>query len=281
MIIFTVWSRILRRLSEVEDRLDRIQRLKKKYGGSLDSILAEAQELKLHLNQLDDSDKEIDELKQQVERSAKKLQHSGERLTKQRSMISKELEQRVMNELKQLRMESTQFMIRLEVREGESRYGESGCDQVEYLFSANQGEPLQPLSRVASGGELSRVMLSMKTVLAGHDLVPVLVFDEVDSGIGGAVAEVMGQRLKALGMFHQVLCITHLPQVASYADHHFYVEKTVRGERTVTSIEILDHSGRNDEVARMLGGVSITKNVRDTAEEMIGGAQIKKKRKND
>lgn len=267
------------RLSEVEDRLDRIQRLKKKYGGSLDSILVEAQELKLQLDQLENSDKDIGTLKQQVEWSEKELRNLGEQLTQQRSVVAKELQQLVLKELTQLRMEGTRFEIQCQKRDGDSPFGETGCDDVEYLFSANQGEPLHPLSRVASGGELSRVMLSMKTVLAGHDLVPVLVFDEVDSGIGGAVAEVMGQRLKALGRFHQVLCITHLPQVASYAEHHFYVEKVLKKERTMIAITALDHTSRSDEVARMLGGVSITKRVRDTAEEMIGGAQTKRKRR--
>ena len=267
------------RLAEVETRLDRIQRLKKKYGGSLESILAEAEELKQQLDRLDTSDQEIEALTQKVESGREELRRLGTQLTKKRLAASRELEKCIGSELVGLRMENTQFTIQRESRGTGDQFSETGCDRIEYLFSANKGEALQPLSQVVSGGELSRVMLAMKTVLAASDLVPVLIFDEVDSGIGGAVAEVMGERLKALGAFHQVLCITHLPQVASQADHHIFVEKRVEGERTITTVEMLGEKTRSEEIARMLGGVTITKRVRETAKEMIGGAQLKKRRK--
>ena len=138
-------------------------------------------------------------------------------------------------------------------------------------MSTNPGEPLLPVAKVASGGELSRLMLAIKTVLAKSDHVPVLIFDEVDAGVGGAAAEVMGRSLRALGAHHQVFCITHLPQIASQAEHHFVVEKSARHSRTVAEARLLDDGGRREEIARMLGGETITKAVRETAAEMIGG----------
>ncbi len=144
---------------------------------------------------------------------------------------------------------------------------------MEFLLSSNIGEPPRPLGRVASGGELSRIMLALKTVLAGTDHVPVLVFDEIDTGVGGAVAAAMGTRLRKLGGFHQVFCITHLPQVASQADHHFLVEKGQDNRRTTTSVKLLNGISREEEIARMLGGETITKKVRETAAELIAGAK--------
>jgi len=182
------------------------------------------------------------------------------------------MESRVKQELASLRMDQTQFQIQVHSERDESALGPTGRDRADYLLSANQGEPLLPLARVASGGELSRVMLAMKTVLAEADRVPVLIFDEVDSGVGGAVAAVMGRRLRDLADYHQVFCITHLPQIASQAECHFVVEKAVKHKRTMTRVRQLDQAGRQEEIARMLGGLTITKAVRQTAAEMIGEA---------
>ena len=155
---------------------------------------------------------------------------------------------------------------------------QTGQDSVEFVFSANPGEPLKPLAKVASGGELSRVMLALKTVLAESDRVPVLIFDEVDAGVGGAVAEVMGTRLRDLSRHHQVLCVTHLPQVGSQAHAHYLVEKQVRQQRTVTQVRLLTEREREEEVARMLAGVTVTKSARAAAAEMIGGAKERRAR---
>ncbi len=265
------------RLSDVEDRLDRIQRLKKKYGGNLDSILEEAQDLKQQLEQLEDSGKSLEDLNAEIMERLDELRGLGDRLSRQRATCAEQFQEQVSQELGHLWMRETQFVVHCQKREGDESFEETGYDDIEYLFSANKGEPLLPLSQVASGGEISRVMLALKTVLAGRDVVPILVFDEVDSGLGGAVAEVMGQRLKALGAYHQVLCVTHLPQVAAYADHHYAVEKLMKKGRTVIGVKALDQKGREKEVSRMLGGVSITKRVRDTAEEMLGEGQAKKR----
>jgi DNA repair protein RecN (Recombination protein N) len=176
-------------------------------------------------------------------------------------------------ELAALKMEQAIFQITVSSDESAEEPGPAGHDRVEFILSSNQGEPPRPLGRVASGGELSRIMLALKTVLAGMDQVPVLVFDEIDSGVGGAVAAAMGTRLRKLGAFHQVFCITHLPQVASQAEHHLLVEKGLESQRTSTSVRALNGMGREEEIARMLGGLTITKKVRETAAELIAGAK--------
>ncbi len=261
------------RLGVVEERLDRLQRLKKKYGGSLQSLLARVEELKKQIQELEGSDTRTAELSQRVAEAHARLEALANRLSDGRARAARKLETRVKEELTALRMDRTRLQIGVEQDQDESGFGPTGRDRVEYLMSANEGEPLQSLARVASGGELSRVMLAIKTVLAETDGVPVLVFDEVDAGIGGAVAAVMGQRLKALADYHQVFCITHLPQIASQAGTHFLVEKSVVKKRTVTGVRRLDEREHREEVARMLGGLAITQAARDTAAEMIGDAK--------
>ena len=257
------------RLGVVEERLERLQRLKKKHGGSVESLLVKVQELKQQIQELEGADTKTAELVQRVAEDHARLEALANQLSEARVRAARKLEMRVKEELTALRMDQTRLQIIVEQDRGESGFGPTGRDRVEYLMSANQGEPLQPLARVASGGELSRVMLAIKTVLAETDGVPVLVFDEVDAGIGGAVAAVMGQRLRALADYHQVFCITHLPQIASQAGTHFLVEKDVVKKRTVTRVRRLDDRERREEVARMLGGLAVTQAARDTAAEMI------------
>ncbi|MEK6526813.1 MAG: DNA repair protein RecN [Nitrospirota bacterium] len=261
------------RLARVEERLDRLLRLKKKYGGSLESLLSRARELKQQLEEMAVCETRIAELRGLVSEDYARVEALAERLSEGRTRAAGKLETRVKEELAALRMDHTQLQIKVSADGGESALGPTGRDRVEYVLSAIQGEPLLPLARVASGGELSRVMLAIKTVLAETDRVPVLIFDEVDAGIGGAVAAVMGQRLRALADYHQVFCITHLPQIASQAGTHFVVEKETIKKRTVTSVRRLDQGGRRDEIARMLGGLAVTKAVRATAAEMIGDAE--------
>lgn len=263
-------------LERVEERLDRLQRLKKKYGGSVEGVLAYAAQLRRQLKELGDSQVRVAELRASIEEDVRRLDTLALELSKGRARAAKRMQERVSEELAALRMDQSRFEIRVRIGAGDEAFSPTGRDCVEYLLSANRGEPLQPLTRVASGGELSRVMLAIKTVLAETDRVPVLIFDEIDSGIGGAVAAVMGQRLRALGAYHQVLCVTHLPQVASQAEHHLLVEKSVKQNRTSTSVKKLDQHARQDEVARMLGGLTITKKVRETAAEMIDSVKEKR-----
>jgi DNA repair protein RecN (Recombination protein N) len=260
----------------VEDRLDLIQRLKKKYGGTIEAILAMGKGMQEELQLLDNHEARTAELTARLDEESRRLRTLAQQLSKKRIDAATRMTTLVEAELIALKMEQAIFQITVASDESADGLGPIGRDRVEFLLSSNPGEPPRPLGRVASGGELSRIMLALKTVLAEMDQVPVLVFDEIDTGVGGAVAAAMGTRLRKLGAFHQVFCITHLPQVASQAEHHLLVEKGLEGQRTSTSVRVLKGIGREKEIARMLGGLTITKKVRETAAELIAGAQGKR-----
>ena len=264
------------RLAVVEDRLDLIQRLKKKYGGSVEAVLVTGRRVQEELQLLDNREERTAELTAQLDEEARRLRTLAEQLSKKRNDAAKRMTTLVGGELTALRMEQAIFQVTVSSDESAEELGPAGRDRVEFLLSSNPGELPRPLGRVASGGELSRIMLALKTVLAEMDQVPVLVFDEIDMGVGGAVAAAMGTRLRKLGSFHQVFCITHLPQVASQAEHHLLVEKGLENQRTSTSVRALKGMGREEEIARMLSGLTITKKVRETAAELIAGAKGKR-----
>ncbi|MEO8046596.1 MAG: DNA repair protein RecN [Nitrospirota bacterium] len=264
------------RQAVVEDRLDLIQRLKKKYGGSAEAVIATGQRVLEELQLLDNHQERTAELTAQLDAEAHRLRTLAQQLSKNRTDAAKRMTTSVEAELAALKMEQAIFQVMVSRDESPEGIGPTGCDRVEFLLSSNPGEPPRPLGRVASGGELSRIMLALKTVLAEMDQVPVLVFDEIDTGVGGAVAAAMGSKLRKLGSFHQVFCITHLPQVASQAAHHLLVEKGLDGQRTSTSVRMLKGVGREEEIARMLGGSIITKKVRETAAELIAEAKGKR-----
>ena len=261
------------RQGTVEDRLDLIQRLKKKYGGSVEAVLATGDRLRAELRAVESHEGRVAALRDRLTATEGRLEELARQLTKKRREAAKRMAGLVATELAAVKMERTIFDILVSTQDGADGFGPAGRDRVEFVISSNVGEPPRPLSRIASGGELSRIMLALKTVLADTDHVPVLVFDEIDTGVGGAVAAAMGGRLKKLGAFHQVFCITHLPQVASQADHHWLVEKGLDDRRTTTSARLLNGIGREGEIARMLGGETITKKVRETAAELIAGAK--------
>jgi len=260
----------------VEDRLDLIQRLKKKYGGTIEAVLAMGKGVQEELQLLDNHEARTAELTARLDEESRRLRTLAQQLSKKRIDAATRMTTLVEAELIALKMEQAIFQVTVASDESADGLGPIGRDRVEFLLSSNPGEPPRPLGRVASGGELSRIMLALKTVLAEMDQVPVLVFDEIDTGVGGAVAAAMGTRLRKLGAFHQVFCITHLPQVASQAEHHLLVEKGLEGQRTSTSVRVLKGIGREKEIARMLGGLTITKKVRETAAELIAGAQGKR-----
>jgi DNA repair protein RecN (Recombination protein N) len=189
----------------------------------------------------------------------------GERLSRERKRVALELKKSVERELNSLGMKKTVFEIRIDPAALSPR----GVDRVEFLISPNVGEEVKPLAKIASGGELSRIMLAMKRILAKVGGRQVLIFDEVDSGIGGAMAEVVGKKLKELSRHHQVICVTHLPQIACFADQHHSVRKEVKSGRTMTLVDRLDKESIVDEIARMLGGVKVTEKTRAHAREMI------------
>ena len=264
------------RQAVVEDRLDLIQRLTKKYGGSVDAVLTTGRRVQEELQLLDNHQERTAELAAQLDEETRRLRTLAEQLSQKRIDAAKRMTTLVGTELAALKMEQAIFQVVVSVDDLAEGFGPAGRDRVEFILSSNRGEPPRPLGRVASGGELSRIMLALKTVLAEMDQVPVLVFDEIDTGVGGAVAAAMGTRLRKLGSFHQVFCITHLPQVASQAEHHLLVEKGLDNQRTSTSVRVLKGMGREEEIARMLSGSTITKKVRETAAELIAGAKGKR-----
>jgi DNA repair protein RecN (Recombination protein N) len=221
-------------------------------------------------------DDTVSALTARLEEARQSLWGLALQLSNKRTEAAKRMKTLVKGELTALKMVQAAFDIAVTSAETIEAAGPNGRDRVDFLISTNRGEPLKPLARVASGGELSRVMLALKTILAEMDRVPVLIFDEVDSGVGGAVAAAMGTRLRKLGAFHQVFCITHLPQVASQAEHHLVVEKGQDRKRTITSVKSLTGMGREAEIARMLGGETVTQKVRDTAAELL--SEVKSRR---
>ncbi|MBX3301749.1 MAG: DNA repair protein RecN [Nitrospira sp.] len=260
------------RLIAVEDRLAVIQKMKKKYGGTIEAVLRTHSQVKDELERLSRIDDQLVDYDHLIHQQHAKVSELAGRLSQQREEAAKRLTRMVGKELEALKMGSVRFVVQVAQNELDDVYGPDGSDRVEFLLAANAGEPLKAMSRTASGGELSRLMLALKSVLANVDHVPVLIFDEIDTGVGGAVAATIGKRLRALGQYHQVLCVTHLPQVASQAQHHVCVEKSEAKGRTVTTVRSLSGGNREGEIARMLGGERVTTKTRATAAELIAGA---------
>jgi DNA repair protein RecN (Recombination protein N) len=272
------------RLDEIERRLDEVGRLKRKHGESVDAVLAVRDRMSGELDSLTRGDEDGTRLTERVDQLRSELQTRGADLSARREQVLERLEGLTQAELTELDLEQAVFKVRLtrepatgddEIRVGpeEWRIGPRGVDQAEFLFSANPGESPKPLSRVASGGELSRTMLALKVVLAAADAVPILVFDEVDVGIGGKTADAVGKKLRQVARARQVLCVTHLPQIASYAEHHLRVEKREEGGRVATQVSLLGKPERIREVARMLGGESVTDTSLQHALELINSAR--------
>lgn len=260
------------RLSAIEDRLAVIRKMKKKYGGTIEAVLETHTRVKQELEQLRAADGELDRYDRLIKEQERNVSVLARALSDKRVDAAQRLTKLVDKELNALKMGSVRFLVRVMPSGPNEVWGPDGADHVEFLLSTNAGEPLRPMARVASGGELSRVMLALKSVLADVDHVPVLIFDEIDTGVGGAVAVTIGKRLRELGRYHQVLCITHLPQVASQAQHHFSVEKSEVKGRTLTTVRSLTRMSREGEIARMLGGERITQKTRSAAAELIAGA---------
>jgi len=255
------------RLEEVETRLEAIGKLKRKYGQSIAEILTFLEEVRGQIASVEHAGERMEALRKEQKRLAGEFEKVARELTEARKAASQRLEKRVEAELAQLAMERTVFRVDL----AEAAWSPAGADRIEFLVSANVGEEPRPLEKVASGGEISRLALALKTCLAGPktSMVRTLVFDEVDTGVGGSAAEGVGRRLKKLAGASQVLCVTHLPQIASFADHHYRVEKQESNGRTVAVIEELDPPARTREVGRMLSGQKLTPEALKNAEQLI------------
>jgi DNA repair protein RecN (Recombination protein N) len=266
-------------LDQLEDRLSELQRLKRKYNGSVEDILRKQGEAEAELQALDRGEGELPELERAFDAAREKVWQAAGALSAERRRVAKRFKREVEKELKSLGMPHTVFEIRFLEREertdqppffvGGKKIGPTGSDEVEFYFSPNPGEPPKPIARIASGGEVSRLMLAIKSLVLSPGAIPTLLFDEVDAGIGGGVAEIVGKKLKKVAASHQVICVTHLPQIAALADSHHVVQKEIVKGQTATTVRELKARERVDEVARMLGGIKITDRTRKHAEEMV------------
>ncbi|MBC8101311.1 MAG: DNA repair protein RecN [Cytophagales bacterium] len=254
------------RLEEIETRLDTLKTLKKKYGDTLDEVLRYREEIAVRLETLENAETRIVELQEIAGKTAEKLSAQAAKLTRARQKAAKPFSDAILKELADLAMTATRFSVAIEPRPPTAQ----GADQVEFLISPNPGEPLKPLAKIASGGEISRIMLAMKSVLSRTYSVPTLIFDEIDAGIGGRTGTVLADKLAALSGAGQILCITHLPQIAAKGDRHFFIEKHTEKGRTRVSVAPLTGEGRVQELARMLGGARLTDTVLQHAREMLG-----------
>lgn len=249
----------------IEERLDLLYKLGRKYGGSEEKILEFLETCRNRLHQIEFADEERERLEHQYETQKKQAISLAKQLSEKRREASGSFMRQVKQELSFLNMPG----VTLEAEIQRVPLYSMGCDKIQFLVSANKGEPPKPLSKIASGGELSRIMLAIKTVLTGKDKVDTLIFDEVDTGISGAAANKVGQKLKQVSRNRQVLCITHLAQIAALADHQLLISKHVEGERTFTQVQELDFEGRKREVARIIGGEQVTDLQLQMAEEML------------
>lgn len=261
------------RLAAIDERLELINKLKRKHGGSLERVLSKKQEIEEELRMASAVEEELEKVEAERKIIIEKLKQSAERLSALRKKAAKKLQESVEIEIHALNMPHASFDVHFRDTDSVDSYGSQGMDNVEFYLAANQGEDAKPLNRIASGGELSRIILALKNVLSRTGSVSTMVFDEVDNGIGGAVAEIVGRKLKEVSVNHQVICITHLPQIACYADKHMYVSKKTMGGRTVTAVEEIEGESQIEEISRMLGGVEVTKTTRDHAREMIANAR--------
>lgn len=271
------------RLEEVEARLHLINTLKKKYGATIEEILEYRDQLARDLDSHENFEFELGKLRRSYQDALDRYTKEALQLRKQRKQIARHMEEAVQEQLKLLGMEKTRFQTQIEFVEdadgivlvdGKRFYADaSGLDRIEFYISTNPGEEFKPLNKIASGGEISRIMLALKSILADVDRIPTLIFDEIDLGVSGRIAQAVGRSISKLSGSHQILCITHLPQIASQGNAHFTVEKYVDQDRTFTKVTGLSGADRIEEIARLIGGQTITDTVRESARQLIEEAR--------
>jgi len=261
-----------KRLEKIEDRLKLITGLQRKYGQKIEEIIAYQNRMQEKLNNLKSQEKLIKDLEKELKVRTENYNQLAGKLSLLRQEKSRELEQKIIAGLQELAMIKVNFKVAFEKKP----LSGDGIDQIEFLISTNPGETLKPLQKIASGGELSRIMLVLKTIIAHTDQVDTLIFDEVDNGVGGQTAQKMAEKLALISRQRQVICISHLPQIASMADYHLLISKKTEEDYTCTVIEPLNQEGQKKELARMLGGVKLTETTLQHAEEMLNLARKKK-----
>lgn len=260
-------------LDAVESRCDQLYRLKKKYGATVEDMLAYLERCRQELDQIAYADDTLALLQKKQEKAMQAVLSAAEALSQRRKEVAKELEQKILTELRELNM----GCIRFEVAFSPKKPDTSGMDEVRFLMSANVGEELRPIQKIASGGELARIMLAMKNVFSQQEEIGTMVFDEVDTGVSGRAAQKVAEKMARISRRKQVLCVTHLPQIAAMADTHFSVEKGVSGGRTFTKVQELTRQQRREELARLTGGLQISQTMLDGAEELLAAADDYKK----
>ena len=260
-------------LDQLESRLDVLYRLKKKYGGSVEEMLDYLERCRRELAQIEDADDTLERLKKRLQQEVEAAWALGGQLSTARHQAAERLRERIESELAQLDMPKVRFRVAFRPKTGELEMDVTGMDQVEFLMSANVGEALKPIQKVASGGELARIMLALKNVLAENESISTIVFDEVDTGVSGRAAQKVARKMASVARTKQVLCVTHLPQIAAMADFHFSVEKGERDGRTYTRVALLDEEKRREELARLTSGDAVTAGALENAGELLQEAE--------
>ncbi len=257
----------------LEERIALLNKLERKYGRSSDELIDYLEACRTQLNDIEYADERIETLQRELESQKKVCRHQAAELSQARRRAAAELEKRIISELVQLNMPSVRFSVAFDPLETEPGFDANGADRIRFLMSANAGEELGRISRIASGGELSRIMLAMKNVFAANDPVSTMIFDEIDTGVSGIAAQRVGEKLYTVSCGKQVMCVTHLPQIAAMADRHYLIEKEERNGRTYTQVRPLDREGRRRELARLHGGDHVTATTIASAEEQLLSAE--------
>ena len=260
---------------KIAARLSELKKLTRKYGPEISDVIAFRDEAKHKLQEIDGGDERLSEILKQQKAEREKLDMQCAQLTQSRKQLAKQLSEKLIIELSDLGMARVRFEVRFRALPA-GTYTASGVDSVEFMLSANPGEPLKPLSSVASGGELSRIMLALKTVAADSAGVFSMVFDEIDTGVSGRMAQVVGEKMAAIARHHQVICVTHLPQIAALGDHQYLVEKTIGEDRTGSDVRLLDTQGRIQELARLIGGAENSQSAQDHAKHLLEAGEAVK-----
>ncbi|MGI6732999.1 MAG: DNA repair protein RecN [Anaerovoracaceae bacterium] len=261
-------------INETMERIDLLDRMKKKYGGTIESVLSYKEQIEKKLSQIENSDQLLESLTKDAALCREQLHAASKKLTVLRENAARKMEADMAKELEELNFKDTSLIVSITpLGDGDKAvYTASGSDRVEFLIVTNKGETPKPLSKIASGGEISRIMLAFKSILGDYDNIPTLIFDEIDSGISGVTASIVGRKMKKIASGHQVLCITHLAQIAAFSDHHYRISKEESQGRTITTIKPLDQNEKIREIARLLGGLHVTETTLKNAEELIAEA---------
>ncbi|EIM5202337.1 DNA repair protein RecN [Staphylococcus pseudintermedius] len=253
-------------LNELESRMNLLNNLKRKYGKDISDLMIYQEKIADEINKIENYEESTSKLREEIQQLSQQVQEDGEKLTKARKIVARQLRDRIVNEIQYLQMKDANLEISFKPYETPQK---DGLERIEFLISPNKGEPLKSLNKIASGGELSRIMLALKSIFVRAHGQTAILFDEVDSGVSGQAAQKMAEKMKDIASVIQVICISHLPQVASMSDHHLYISKHEKDDRTTTTVLELTGDARIDEIARMISGATVTELTRENAKEMI------------